>query len=75
MPVLSGSAVWMTPATSPSVIRLTAAPTLRTAAMISAWRGRSRIMAVMASGFTPLALASAKMFWSAGASRSTTFFG
>src|SRR5215831_17096238 len=39
MPVLSGSAVWMTPATSPSLIRLTAAPALRTAPIKSAWRG------------------------------------
>ena len=47
----------MTPATSPSVIRLTAAPALRTAAIMSAWRGRSSISAVMSDGFTPLALA------------------
>ena len=41
------SAVWMTPATSPSVIRRTDAPVLRTAAIRSAWRGRSRMSAVM----------------------------
>src|SRR5262249_50240315 len=35
----------MTPATSPSVIKLTAAPALRTAPIRLAWRGRSRIMA------------------------------
>jgi hypothetical protein len=35
----------MTPATSPSVIKLTAAPALRTAPIRSAWRGRSRIIA------------------------------
>ena len=74
MPVL-GSAQWITPATSPSVIRLTAAPVLRTASIISAWRGRSSRIAVISDGFTPLALARLRMFSSAGASRSMVPFG
>src|SRR6516225_10210985 len=40
MPVSAGSAVWITPATSPSVMSRTAAPALRTPAMRSAWLGR-----------------------------------
>ena len=74
MPVFSASAVWITAATSPSVIRLTAAPVLRTAAIMSAWRGRSSSIAVMPRG-DALALASARMFSSAGASRSITSLG
>ena len=66
MPVVSGSAVWMTPATSPSVMKRTEAPALRTAATRSAWRGRSRISAVISAGLTPFALASARMFSSGG---------
>ena len=75
MPVLLGSAQWITPATSPSLISATAAPVLRTAAMASAWRGRSSRMAVISEGFTPLAFASCMMFSSAGASRSMVPFG
>ena len=56
MPVLPGSAVWMTPATSPSVISRTAAPVLRTAAIRSAWRGRSRMQAVISAGLHALGL-------------------
>jgi len=43
------------------------APVLRTAAIISAWRGRSSRMAVISEGFTPLALAKFTMFTSAAA--------
>src|SRR5215470_16999758 len=57
----------MTPATSPSVMSVTDAPVLRTAAIRSAWRGRSRTSAVMPAGFTFLALARLAMFSSAGA--------
>ena len=56
MPVSSGSVVWITPATSPSVISATDAPVLRTAAIRSAWRGRSRISAVMSAGCHALGL-------------------
>src|SRR5215470_3585393 len=59
MPVSSGSVVQMTPAMSPSGISCTPAPALRTAAMSSAWRGRSRMQAVTSDTGTPLALAMA----------------
>src|ERR1700730_14171395 len=55
-PVLSGSAQWITPATSPSVMSRTAAPVERTPLMISAWRGRSSTNTVIAEGSTPFAL-------------------
>ncbi len=57
MPV-SGWVVWITPATSPSVISTTLAPTSRRAAINSAWRGRSMTQTVIWSVATPLALAS-----------------
>ena len=75
MPVLAGSAQWMTPATSPSVISDTAAPSLRIAAIMSAWRGRSSRMAVISDGLTPLALARLTMLSSTEASRSTVPLG
>src|SRR5437588_8126823 len=53
MPVVSASAVWIRAATSPSVMRRAAAPALRTAAMRSAWRGRSRTSAVISAAGTP----------------------
>ena len=57
MPVSSGSVVWMTPATSPSPISRIAAPVARTASISLAWRGRSRMQAVISDTGTPLALA------------------
>ena len=47
MPVSSGSVVWMTPATSPSPISRIAAPVARTSSISRAWRGRSRMQAVI----------------------------
>ena len=76
MPVLSGSAVWITPATSPSVIRRTEAPVLRTAAIMSAWRGRSRIERGDRRRLRrPWPWRARRMLSSGGASRSTTSFG
>ena len=46
-------------------------PTLRIASISSAWRGRSRMQAVMSDGDTPLAFASRLMFSPGGRSRST----
>src|SRR5947207_1151670 len=57
MPVLSGSVVWITPATSPSVIRATDAPVLRIAAIRSAWRGRVDRDVDLGSGLAPDLLA------------------
>ena len=50
-------------------------PLLRTSAISAAWRGRSRISAVIWSGGQPLALASARMFSAGLASRSTRLLG
>ena len=55
MPVTSGSAQCITPATSPSVISRIAAPVPRTSSIIVWWRGRSRMQTVMSDGRQPLA--------------------
>src|SRR5262249_1812633 len=57
MPVSAGSAVWITPATSPSVMSRPAAPALRTPAMGSAWGGPPRISAGSSARPRPLGLA------------------
>jgi hypothetical protein len=62
----------MTPATSPSLIRRTAAPVLRTAAIMSACRGRSMTSAVISEGETAFALAKRRILSAGGASSSTT---
>ncbi len=56
MPVVMESAVWITPATSPSVMSATDPPALRTPAIRSAWRGRSRISAVISEALHALGL-------------------
>ena len=65
------AAVWITPATSPSVIRTTLASTRRRAAIRSAWRGRSMTQTVMSRGSTPLAEASERTLSCGFMSRST----
>ena len=53
-------------------IRRIEAPVRRTAAIRSAWRGRSMMRTLISRGLTPLALASASMLSAGDASRSTT---
>ena len=52
----------MAPATSPSVIKNTRAPTSRTSVIKPAWRSRSRIVTVISSGRTPFAFATRRTF-------------
>ena len=56
---VSGQAVAMAPATSPSVISRIRAPVLRTAAINSACRGRSRMATARSRTEVPLDLATA----------------
>ena len=56
---VSGHEVAMAPATSPSVISRIRAPVLRTEAMSSACRGRSRMATARSRTEVPLALATA----------------
>ncbi len=72
MPVMSASAQWMTPATSPSVISRIEAPVERTSAIIASWRGRSRMQQVMSLAATPLALARARTRSAGAMARLTT---
>ena len=58
---MSGQEVAMAPATSPSVMSRIRAPVLRTSAMSSSWRGRSRMTTVRSRTEVPLALATASM--------------
>src|SRR5262249_23747195 len=62
MPVSAGSAGWITPATSPSVMSRTAAPALRTPGARSAWRGRARIRAAIPAGSTPVGFGGSAVF-------------
>ena len=67
---MRGIAATIAPATSPSVISRTRAPAARISPIISAWRGRSRIVTVTSSGRLPLAFATCRMFSATGASMS-----
>jgi hypothetical protein len=69
---VSGQAVAMAPATSPSVISRMRAPAARTEAMRSAWRGRSRMATARSGTEVPLALATAFRLSSMGAVMSIT---
>ena len=61
MPVFCGSAQWMTPATSPSVISRMRAPVARISSISASWRGRSSTQTMMPVALVPLARASAWM--------------
>ena len=69
---MSGHAVDIAPATSPSWMRRTRAPAARTSRIRSAWRSRSRITAVTSRIDSPFAFATASRFAFGGASGSMT---
>lgn len=62
IPDRSDVAAEIAPATSPSVIRNTRAPTSRTRRIMSACRSRSRITTPISSGRTPFAFATCRTF-------------
>ncbi|NKU49304.1 hypothetical protein GS876_08055 [Rhodococcus hoagii] len=68
----SGRAVAMAPATSPSEISRMRAPVSRISRMMSACRGRSRIVTVVSDTARFLAFATRRMFSATPAARSMT---